>query len=238
MYRVIRIFLGFKYIAFVLMLCLLVFLLLRNTASKIVSPKDLSVFIQNGNLEDLEKYAERNDLSIDDKNSLLSIASIYGKNQMVEWLIGKGADINAIDDYGCTPLHDAVRAKKSDTVGILLKYGAEINARDNNGNTPLHTAMSRNANSTIVDVLLNRNADVNIANNIGQTPIFVAVSRGHIETVKILIEYGADVNVADAAGETPLTIAHHRQEEHLHEYMKKIYKDIEIILRCTTQKPI
>lgn len=231
MHKIMGIFRGLKHIAFILSLCLLVFLLLKNADRKLLLSKDLSFYIQNEKLTDLKKYAQRNGLSIDERNYLLSLASIYGKNEMVDWLIGEGADINAMDEFGCTPLHDAARNKKVDTIGILLKYGAQINARDHNGNTPLYTAIRRNANSKAIGALLQNNADVNIANNMGQTPIFVAVSRGHIETVKKLIESGADVNVVDAAGETPLTIARDRQKGHHDKYMKKVYEDIGIILQ-------
>ena len=179
-----------KYIAFVLMLGILVFLLLRNTVTKTVMQKD----------------------------------------RLTEWLISEETDVNAKDEFGCTLLHDAVRTKKTDAINILLKHGADINAQDNNGNTPLFTAIRRSANSKVIDILLKHNADVNIANNAGQTPIFIAASRGHINTVEKLIESGADVNIKDADGETPLTIVRSKQEEYIHEYMKKIYKDIERVL--------
>lgn len=161
-----------------------------------------------------------------------TVKNISQNDKTAECLIGKDSDVNARDEFGCTPLHDAVRMKKVNVVGELIKHGADINAQDNNGNTPLSTAIRRGGDGTceMIDILLKHNADINKPSNTGQTPIFVAASQGYIGTVKILIESGADINIKDAHGETPLTIVQAKQKEYIHEYMKKIYKDIEKLL--------
>jgi hypothetical protein len=55
-------------------------------------------------------------------------------------LIAAGADANAGDVSGVTPLHRAVRTRCAAAVEALLSHGADINARNNSGSTPLTLA--------------------------------------------------------------------------------------------------
>ena len=59
---------------------------------------------------------------------------------MVGALLAAGAEVNAVDKDGDTPLHLASRYGREVVVGALLAAGAEVNAVDNNGKTPLDVA--------------------------------------------------------------------------------------------------
>ena len=58
-------------------------------------------------------------------------------------LIADGADVNARDATGSTPLHAAVALGSVEIVEMLLTAGADLNARDANGSTPLAIAVAR-----------------------------------------------------------------------------------------------
>ncbi|MEO1219597.1 MAG: ankyrin repeat domain-containing protein [Bacteroidota bacterium] len=76
----------------------------------------------------------------------LHIAAANHDCQLLEYLISKGADINARDNEGKTPLHIAAAARNYPVVQCLISKGADINAQDNGGKTPLHTAVKNYAN--------------------------------------------------------------------------------------------
>lgn len=58
----------------------------------------------------------------------------------VACLIDAGADPNAVDKSGVTPLHRAVRTRCTGAVRALLKGGADARRRNKNGSTPMMLA--------------------------------------------------------------------------------------------------
>jgi hypothetical protein len=58
----------------------------------------------------------------------------------ITWLIEAGADPNAIDMDGVTPLHRAVRTRCAAAVAALLAGGADAGRKNDSGSTPLRLA--------------------------------------------------------------------------------------------------
>lgn len=61
--------------------------------------------------------------------------------ETIEYLISAGADPNALDDRGVSPLHRAVRTRSLDAVRALIDGGADPNAANKSGSTPLRLAV-------------------------------------------------------------------------------------------------
>jgi len=125
---------------------------------------------------------------------------------MAERLIREGADVNARDSFGMTPLHTAVRAGRHDVVEVLIARGADVNARSDRGQTPLFCAAAGESRQ-IAEHLIAHGADVNAKDNYGMTPLHGAAHAGRTELVELLISKGAEVNATCQTGMTPLHCA-------------------------------
>lgn len=70
-------------------------------------------------------------------------AAVNGRVEAIEVLHSFGADVNAQDDRGFSPLLLAAERRYMDAVKVLLDLGADVNAKDTNGNTVLETIRSQ-----------------------------------------------------------------------------------------------
>ena len=128
----------------------------------------------------------------------------FSQKEKVELLIAKGADIEAKDSLGMTPLRWAfTMGKNNEIIELLLAKGANINARLKNGQTILHEVRAKND----AEQLIAWGADVNAKDELGQTPLFLAAFWGRREVAELLIANGAIVNAQDNMGNTPLKYA-------------------------------
>jgi len=121
-------------------------------------------------------------------------------------LVKHGADVNARNRYGATPLHEAADGGNASVVELLLDSGADLNARNGLGSTPLHVAAYK-GNLSIVELLLRRGADPNSRNMYGSTPLHEAASNSHAGVVRLLLENGADPSIRNKDGKTALNLA-------------------------------
>ena len=84
----------------------------------------------------------------------LLYAARYGHTIAIEPLLSSGANIEAKDNVGWTPLIWASCYGYKDVVGLLLDKGANIEAKSNSGWTPLMYA-SYNGRKDVVELLKN-----------------------------------------------------------------------------------
>lgn len=74
---------------------------------------------------------------------IISIYIGYGRREVVELLLASGASIQACDEGGLHPLHNACSFGHADVVRLLLEAGASPNTTDNWNFTPLHEAAQK-----------------------------------------------------------------------------------------------
>jgi uncharacterized protein len=136
-------------------------------------------------------------------------SAVYGgQTEVVQLLLDRGADVNAVDmntgGMGETALHYATRSgAKSATVivGLLLGSGADVNAKDLTGNTPLMSALD---NREIALMVLAQGADVNVRDQGGNTALMYAAARHLTGMIQTLMKKGADINAQNNGGSTAL----------------------------------
>ncbi|HQP04983.1 MAG TPA: ankyrin repeat domain-containing protein, partial [Bacteroidales bacterium] len=138
-------------------------------------------------------------------------ASKEGSFEIAQLLIEKGANVNARNEYGETPLHFASKEGSFEIAQLLIERGANVNAKAKYSHTPLHYASEGYLD--IAKLLIEKGADVNakISDDLryyaGYTPLHFASKEGSFEIAQLLIEKGADVNAKNEFGETPLHLA-------------------------------
>ena len=119
----------------------------------------------------------------------------WGSKETAEFLISKGANVNAKNNFEMTPLDVAMNYKKTMCANLLRKHGGKSGAADS-----IHVAAAV-GNIEAIKQHLAAGTDVNAKDEYGGTPLHRAV--GNLvrkEIVELLIANGAD-------GESALTLS-------------------------------
>src|SRR6266446_4158869 len=119
--------------------------------------------------------------------------------------IAAGADVNAAQGDGTTPLHWAVYKIDADLARALLERGAKPDVINNYGSSPLAEAV-KVANARLVGMLLDAGSNVEVPNQEGQTALMLAARAGSLDVAELL-DAGADPNRPNPDGVTPLMVA-------------------------------
>jgi cytohesin len=131
-------------------------------------------------------------------------AAANDQADIVKVLLRGGANVNAKDMGGYTPLLRALE-KKNDAVAemLLAQPNLDVNAQSVSGMTALKwyvwSGHERN-----VQNLLERGANPNLSDADGDTPLHGAAQRGNVKLLNMLLEAGANPNAKNKVGGTPL----------------------------------
>ncbi len=115
------------------------------------------------------------------RNDALFAACKAGDVKAVRHALGEGADVQARDGNGITPLMYAAR-----------------------GNRPRMSDPAATDHPDVVQLLLEHGADCNVATDSGFVALFWAARYGHERVVKVLIDKGAYVGSKDKDGTTAM----------------------------------
>jgi hypothetical protein len=120
-----------------------------------------------------------------------------GRAACLELLRDAGADLEAADGDGMTPLHYAARRGDTKIVSLLVDEGVDVDAKAwSYGNhfkcTALHLAVRQRATGC-VKVLLAAGASPNLREFDGSTPFGVAINTCHPRTWPLFLRAGAEI---------------------------------------------
>lgn len=169
----------------------------------------------------------------DQGQSALHLAADQASKATIELLMGHGADPDAGDQGGTTPLHVAARRGEAAIVRALVKSSRGRPNRENNrpvsvaayygkpevfqilfepdkarevntdGQSLLHLA-AFGGHPEILKTLIPYFETVDGSDRKGWTPLFYAIDDAHTEAVELLLRHGASAEHRAADGTTPL----------------------------------
>ena len=104
----------------------------------------------------------------------------------VKEIIGKGADINYLDNYHAhTPLIISVLYHNYNLCNYLIEKGADIDFQNIYGNNALSCSVYIDK-ITFIELLLDQGANIDLKNNLHMTPLIIANNRGRKKSIEIL----------------------------------------------------
>ena len=146
----------------------------------------------------------------------LILATSLGELEMVEHLVTRGANVQAVDNDQATALHIAARKlgnkqsfrsitsllanprNSGHAVSISNGNHIDINSSDKSGRTPLHnctySACAEDDMEEVARELITCQADVNAKDKAGRCPMYYAIDNRRFSVVKLLLKTGADVD--------------------------------------------
>lgn len=131
--------------------------------------------------------------------------------EMLRILIKRGANLEAEDSAGRTPLMLAATKPVPFVFHSLMEVGANINAQDQYGNTCLHSAV-RGQVRPLVDILYYRDhLNIDVQNFESRTALHIAADVGDLCSMVLLLACGADPSIVDDRKWSPLHVAMNRQ---------------------------
>ncbi|VDP10505.1 unnamed protein product [Soboliphyme baturini] len=148
---------------------------------------------------------------VDEKDTPLHMAAAWGLRDVVIELLAHGADVNAQDKMGRTPLHIAVENQHLEICRLLLDApNVNLYIRTSRGLTPMHFAL-KHRNNKIAEIIVKKdkhiflqvpvaialgtvcNGDIFQVDNKGYNPLHNAAATGDMETILLLLSLQIDV---------------------------------------------
>ncbi|KAF7117758.1 hypothetical protein CNMCM5793_006938 [Aspergillus hiratsukae] len=166
-------------------------------------------------------YARTNSTMYTKPTTALHAAALGQNEAVTRRLLELGADVNALDGDGASPLHYAAHNPTTApaVVRLLLKHGSKTEIADTWHGRPLHRAAGW-GNMRAIELLLQYGADVAARGFSDLRPLHTAVVRGVYAAVVLLVEGGSDVNARTSTGWRPLDIAVDHGSDQISEYLK------------------
>lgn len=167
--------------------------------------KELKLAIRSNDVTKVIRIFASNSLTpsvtLDDNLATpLHLASLAGSREVTDWLIGRGAPVDAATaQQGHTPLIVAAGRGQVEVAKLLIEHSAKIDRKDSAGITALMWAIRQNQ-TPMAEFLIRQGADINVSANNGKDALMMAAEQGSVPLVLELIAKGANLSRTNAAG--------------------------------------
>ncbi|EAT77249.2 hypothetical protein SNOG_15316 [Parastagonospora nodorum SN15] len=172
------------------------------------------LLVQNPDIDAVELFLKYEaDATAVNQGSLISVLhtclQFCEKPDVLKAIISAGANPNAKDSDGETPLHNLMQRSEvpEGFLQQLLDAKADVNEEDLASQRPLFELCSSSGNVTAAQLLVKYKADVMDIDVNAQTALHVACENGHKNLVIFLIDNGAKVDALDAQNRTPFFLS-------------------------------
>lgn len=151
--------------------------------------------------------------------TLLHFFAIEREIEIVKLILGKGAEIDALDTCHRSPLMYASMLGYPEIVQLLLRHGADPNLQAH-GENALRNALS-SQRYEVADILIEAGANVNQCDPTGETMLFEAVRTEDTKMIQYLLQNGAKKEIKNMFKDTVSDIALERENYAIAEMLKK-----------------
>ena len=132
----------------------------------------------------------------------LHAASSSGNEDVINFLLEEGLNIDYPTPEGWTPLFIAARDGQAEAAKLLIFRGADLNVQTDRGATALLMALtqpypSEKARQDLLIYMLKRGADPNLPDANGYFPLYYAATLKNADAVELLLEYGAKADTTN-----------------------------------------
>lgn len=111
--------------------------------------------------------------------------------------------INISDQWGHTPLIQAIWSDRLNIAKFLIQAGADVNKLDYCNKPTLHLASEKH-DIELIKMLVSSGINIHAVDNRGETALFNAIEANDLDLVKYFVNIGLDVNKISGYGDTPL----------------------------------
>ena len=163
--------------------------------------KDFEEIVKAGDMDAFKKFFDKCDINAYGGYYKSNAFYFALSDEMIQWLLEQGADINYVDAYGYTPLfHHAWHSYSAQQAMARVRFGADVHALHiPDKQTVLHKAATA-GNVELVQCLLEAGADINAVDWDGITPLEYAFRTargfdliGRVPLTQYLLENGVAV---------------------------------------------
>lgn len=133
-------------------------------------------------------------------------ASLFGREAIVELLIDRGANVDAVDVADWTPLMLAAQEGNDRIVNLLLDNGASTDASGKDGLTALMVSI-QSGHERVMRLLIDRGTSLDTLDSDEWTPLMMAVLYGYPAVARAMVDRGARLDIHPVGYYTALIVA-------------------------------